>query len=232
MVLGTVRCSSPIYPPPHTPSLALCVFWIVVQLDWWYGHVCGISLHAHIMIYHCRDAVFGKDDMFCRKLWQKNLYVGLSSVLAPCWYCSADSVFFRVVTQFRASTVQVLNGLSWQTVHMFELHARKAESIAGTKLATLEEVVGDRMLVRLLAIKADSHPSVTHWTIGILEPYCQRECYRRSFLPAAIRLFHLSTYSPPSLPHLTVLCHFCTPWHVFAIFYIYILIFLPFFSFY
>lgn len=55
-MLGTVRCSSPIYPPPHTPSLALCVFWIVVQLDWWYGHVCGISLHAHIMIYHCRDA--------------------------------------------------------------------------------------------------------------------------------------------------------------------------------
>lgn len=52
-----VRHCSPIYPPPHTPSLALCVFWIVVQLDWWYGHVCGISLHAHIMIYHCRDGI-------------------------------------------------------------------------------------------------------------------------------------------------------------------------------
>lgn len=157
--------------------------------------------------------------LVCRVFW---LLVGIAVLTA----------FVCFLTQFRASTVQVLNSLFWQTVHMFELHARKAESIAGTKLVTLEEVVGDRMLVRLLAIKADSHPSVTHWTIGILEPCCQRECYRRSFLPAAIRLFHLSTYSPPSLPHLTVLCHFCTPWHVFASFYIYILIFLPFFSFY
>lgn len=210
MVLGTVRCCSPVYPPPHTPSLALCVFWIVVQLDWWYGHVCGISLHAHIMIYHCRDAVFGKDDMFCRKLWQKKSLCWFvecfgSLLVLQCW-----QRFFRVVTQFRASTVQVLNGLSWQTVHMFELHARKAESIAGTKLATLEEVVGDRMLVRLLAIKADSHPSVTHWTTGILEPCCQRECYRRSFLPAADSFIYPRTihlHSHTSLYSVTFVHH-------------------------
>lgn len=93
---------------------------------------------------------------------------------------------------------------------MFELHARKAESIAGTKLATLEEVVGDRMLVRLLAIKADSHPSVTHWTTGILEPCCQRECYRRSFLPAADSFIYPRTihlHSHTSLYSVTFVHH-------------------------
>lgn len=78
---------------------------------------------------------------------------------------------------------------------------RKAESVVGSKLVTLEEVVEDRILAKLLAIM--DHPShPLHKTLDklrssfshrLIQPRCSKERYRKSFLPTAIRLFNSST---------------------------------------
>ena len=78
---------------------------------------------------------------------------------------------------------------------------RKAESVVGTKLVTLEEVVETRILTKLLLFMNNpSHP--LHNTLDklkssfsnrFIQPRCTKERYRKSFLPTAIRLYNNST---------------------------------------
>ena len=104
----------------------------------------------------------------------------------------ASTIFFAAVSWgagIKAKDANRLNKL-----------VRKAESVVGSKLITLEEVVEDRMLAKLLAIMDNpSHP--IHKTLDklkssfsnrLIQPRCSKERYRKSFLPA-IRLYNSST---------------------------------------
>ena len=83
---------------------------------------------------------------------------------------------------------------------------RKASSVLGCPLDPVE-VVGDRrMTTKLLSIMEDaSHPlQETVRSLGssfsdrLLHPRCLKERYRRSFLPAAVRLYNQA--APSSSP--------------------------------
>ena len=75
---------------------------------------------------------------------------------------------------------------------------RKASSVLGCPLESIEEVGERRMLAKLTSIMDNtSHP--LHDTVGalsssfssrLLQPRCRKERYRRSFIPTAIRLFN------------------------------------------
>ncbi|XP_059209473.1 immunoglobulin lambda-like polypeptide 1 [Centropristis striata] len=96
----------------------------------------------------------------------------------------ASTIFFAVVSWgvgIKARDANRLNKL-----------IRKAESVVGSKLVTLEEVVEDRMLAKLLAVMDNpSHP--LHKTLDklkssfshrLIQPRCSKERYRKSFLPS------------------------------------------------
>ena len=75
---------------------------------------------------------------------------------------------------------------------------KKAGSVLGTTLDTVEEVANNRTRTKLLAIMDNpSHP--LHDTVKgqkstfsnrLLHPSCKNERYRKSFLPTAIRLYN------------------------------------------
>ena len=77
---------------------------------------------------------------------------------------------------------------------------KKAESVVGSKLVTLEEVAENRMLAELLVIMYNiSHP--LHETLDklksifsnrLIQPRCLEELHRKSFVPGAIRLYNAS----------------------------------------
>ncbi|TWW66958.1 hypothetical protein D4764_20G0009900, partial [Takifugu flavidus] len=77
---------------------------------------------------------------------------------------------------------------------------KKAGSVVGCKLANLDEVVRDRMVLKLRTIMDNpSHP--LHNTVDklrssfsnrLLQPHCSKEWYRKSFLPSTIRLYNSS----------------------------------------
>ncbi|TWW74353.1 hypothetical protein D4764_14G0003540 [Takifugu flavidus] len=75
---------------------------------------------------------------------------------------------------------------------------KKAGSVAGCKLANLDDMVRDRMVFKLRTIM-DSHP--LHNTVDklrssfsnrLLQPRCSKERYRKSFLPSATRHYNSS----------------------------------------
>ena len=78
---------------------------------------------------------------------------------------------------------------------------RRASSVLGTQLQTIEEVGERRILAKLESIMDNaSHP--LHDTVGalsssfsgrLLQPPSKRERYHRSFLPTAVRLFNSSS---------------------------------------
>ena len=78
---------------------------------------------------------------------------------------------------------------------------KKAGSVLGTTLDTVEEVANNRIRTKLLAIMDNpSHPlhdTVTgqksSFSNRLLHPTCKNERYRRSFLPTAIRLYNSSS---------------------------------------
>ena len=91
-------------------------------------------------------------------------------------------------------------GIKGKAANRLNKLIRKAESVVGSKLVNLEEVVEDRMLAKLLPIMDNpSHPlhktlvklkssfSNTHSTCS------SKERYRKSFLPTALRLYNSST---------------------------------------
>ncbi|XP_073674252.1 uncharacterized protein [Garra rufa] len=77
---------------------------------------------------------------------------------------------------------------------------KRAGSVLGCTLDTIEEVAERRMLVKLSSIMDNpSHPM--HHTVEalsssfstrLLHPQCKKERYRQSFLPTAIRLYNIS----------------------------------------
>ncbi|TWW74395.1 hypothetical protein D4764_14G0003980 [Takifugu flavidus] len=77
---------------------------------------------------------------------------------------------------------------------------KKAGSVVGCRLANLDEVVRDRMVLKLRTIMDNpSHP--LHNTVDklrssfssrLLQPRFSKERYRKSFLPSAIRLYNSS----------------------------------------
>ncbi|TWW55054.1 hypothetical protein D4764_09G0001030 [Takifugu flavidus] len=76
---------------------------------------------------------------------------------------------------------------------------RRAGSLLDCSLDSIDEVGERRMLAKLTSIMdTPSHP--LHETVGalsssfssrLLHPRCQRERYRRSFIPTAVRLFNM-----------------------------------------
>jgi len=105
----------------------------------------------------------------------------------------ASTIFFAAVSWgagIKAKDANRLNKL-----------IKKAESVVGSKLVTLEEVVEERMLAKLLVIMDNpSHP--LHKTLDklkssfsnrLIQPRCSKERYRKSFLPTVIRLYNSST---------------------------------------
>ena len=73
---------------------------------------------------------------------------------------------------------------------------RKASSVLGCPLDTVE-VVGERKMMAKLSsmMENDSHPMQdtisaleSSFSDRLLHPQCVKERYRRSFLPAAVRL--------------------------------------------
>ena len=102
----------------------------------------------------------------------------------------ASTIFFAVVSWGA--------GIKAKDANKLKKLIKKAESVVGSKLVTLEEVVEDRMLAKLLAIM--DHPShPLHKTLDklrssfshrLIQPRCSKERYRKSFLPTAIRLFN------------------------------------------
>ena len=75
---------------------------------------------------------------------------------------------------------------------------KKASSVLGCPLDTVE-VVGDRRIVAKLSSTMDnsSHPMQdalselnSSFSDRLLHPRCVTERYRRSFLPAAVRLYN------------------------------------------
>ncbi|TWW81868.1 hypothetical protein D4764_01G0016830 [Takifugu flavidus] len=75
---------------------------------------------------------------------------------------------------------------------------KKAGSVVGCRLDNLDEVVRDRMVLKLRTIMdSPSHP--LHNTVDklrssfsnrLLQPRCSKERYRKSFLPSAIKLYN------------------------------------------
>lgn len=78
---------------------------------------------------------------------------------------------------------------------------KRASSVLGGPLASIEEVAEKRMLAKLTSIMDNtSHP--LHETVGtlsssfsgrLIHPRCKKERYRRSFIPAAVRLYNTSS---------------------------------------
>ncbi|TWW59308.1 hypothetical protein D4764_06G0008380 [Takifugu flavidus] len=100
----------------------------------------------------------------------------------------ASTIFFAVVcwgAGIKAKDANRLNKL-----------IKKAGSVVGFKLANLDEVVRDRMVLKLRTIMDNpSHP--LHNTVDklrssfsnrLLQPRCSKERYRKSFLTSAIKL--------------------------------------------
>ena len=104
----------------------------------------------------------------------------------------ASTIFFAVVSWgagIKAKDANRLNKL-----------IKKAGSVVGSKLVTLEEVVEHRMLAKLLVIMDNvSHPLhetrdklKSSFSNRLIQPRCLKERHRKSFLPGAIRLYNAS----------------------------------------
>ncbi|TWW55995.1 hypothetical protein D4764_09G0010450 [Takifugu flavidus] len=104
----------------------------------------------------------------------------------------ASTIFFAVVcwgAGIKAKDANKLNKL-----------IKKAGCVVGCKLANLDKVVRDRMVLKLRTVMDNpSHPF--HNTVDklrssfstrLLQPRCSKERYRKSFLPSAIRLYNTS----------------------------------------
>ena len=123
----------------------------------------------------------------------------------------ASTIFFTVVSWgagIKAKDANRLNKL-----------IKKAGSVVGSELVTLEEVVEDRMLSKLLAIMDPaSHPP--HRTLDklkssfnnrLIQAHCLKECHRKSFLPGAIRLYNCAHYKTQNTQNCCSSCYFCGP---------------------
>ncbi|KAK0142225.1 hypothetical protein N1851_020112 [Merluccius polli] len=115
-----------------------------------------------------------------------------------CQSVVASTIFFVVVSWgagIRTKDANRLNKL-----------IKKAESVVGSQLVTVEE----RMLAKLLATMANpSHP--LHTTLDqlrssfsnrLIQPRCKKERYRKSFLPTAIRLYNSSASVRSTITHM------------------------------
>ncbi|TWW59213.1 hypothetical protein D4764_06G0007430 [Takifugu flavidus] len=105
----------------------------------------------------------------------------------------ASTIFFAVVCWGA--------GIKAKDANRLNKRIKKAGSVVGCKLANLDEVVRDRMVLKLRTIMdSPSHP--LHNTVDklrssfsnrLLQPCCSKERYRKSFLPSAIRLLYNSS---------------------------------------
>ena len=102
----------------------------------------------------------------------------------------ASAIFYAVVCWGGGCTERDRNRLNKLV--------KRASSVVGCPLDSVEDVGERRMLAKLTSIMHNtSHP--LHETVGalsssfshrLLHPQCRKERYRRSFIPTAIRLFN------------------------------------------
>ncbi|TWW79918.1 hypothetical protein D4764_10G0009480 [Takifugu flavidus] len=104
----------------------------------------------------------------------------------------ASTIFFAVVCWG--------TGIKAKDANRLNKPVKKAGSVVGCRLDNLDEVVRDRMVLKVQTIMdSPSHP--LHNTVDklrssfssrLLQPRCSKERYRKSFLPSAIRLYNSS----------------------------------------
>lgn len=86
---------------------------------------------------------------------------------------------------------------SYEEAQVLNKLIRKAGSVVGSGLVTLEEVVKQRIPTKLLTVMEKLLPPLTFklWAFWgaafatLIQPCCYKEQYRMSYLPSAIRLF-------------------------------------------
>ncbi|TWW78270.1 hypothetical protein D4764_11G0003910 [Takifugu flavidus] len=115
------------------------------------------------------------------------------------WSTNTDAVYKKAMSRLyflrRLST-----GIKAKDANRLNKLIKKAGSVVGCRLDKLDEVVRDRMVLKLRTIMDNpSHP--LHNTVEklrssfssrLLQPRCSKERYRKSFLPSAIRLYNSS----------------------------------------
>ena len=105
-----------------------------------------------------------------------------------------------VVSTFSFAVVSWGVGIKSKDANRLNKLIKKAESVVGSKLVTLEEVADDRMLAKLLVILDNiSHPPLetldklkSSFSNRPIKPRCLKERLRKSFLPGAIKLYNAS----------------------------------------
>ena len=114
-------------------------------------------------------------------------------------------IFYKSVVESAISFAAICWGSSIRTRDLKRINKliRKAGSVLGGTLETLEMIVQKRMLHKLMEMMEDSsHP--LHNTLikqqsvfseRLLQVRCKTERYRRSFLPAAISLHNKASYN-------------------------------------
>ena len=163
----------------------------------------GVTLDNKLDWYDNTEAIYKKGLSrlyFLRRLRSFNV----CNRMLQMFYQSvvASTIFFAVVSWgagIRTKDANRLNKL-----------IKKAKSVVGSQLVTVEEVVEERMLAKLLATMANpSHP--LHTTLDqlrssfsnrLIQPRCKKERYRKSFLPTAIRLYNTSTSVRSTITHM------------------------------
>ncbi len=153
----------------------------------------GVQINKKLDWTHNTDALFRKGQsrlFFLRRLRSFSVCNRLLKIFYQSTVASA--LFFAVVCWgggIRAGEASRLNKL-----------VRKASSVVGLELDSLESVAERRMKDKIKAILENpSHPLHDElWQMGssfshrIIPPRCKTERFRRSFVPAAIRLHNSS----------------------------------------
>ena len=173
--------------PPHTP---VTIQGADIELVDSFKYL-GVHLNNKLDWTHNTDALYKKGQSRLHLLRRLRSF-GVSRPLLRTFYDSvvASALNYAVVCWGAGSTDRDRKRLNKLV--------RKASSVLGCPLDSVEEVGGRRMLAKLTSIRDNtSHP--LHQTVEALSssfsgrlrhPQCRTERYRRSFIPTAVRLFN------------------------------------------
>lgn len=151
----------------------------------------GVHINNKLDWTHNTDALYrkGQSSMFFLSRLRS---FGVCSGLLKTFYQSmvASALFFAVVCWW--------GGVKTGEVNRLNKFVRKARSVVGLDLDSLETVAERRVKDKICAILDNlSHPLHDElWLMGsslsqrIIPPRCRTERFRRSFVPTAIRLYN------------------------------------------
>ena len=174
-------------PPPHTP---VTIQGSDIELVDSFKYL-GVHLNNKLDWSHNTDALYKKGQSRLHPLRRLRSFLVCRPLLRT-FYDSvvASAILYAVVCWGAGSTDRDRKRLNKLV--------RKASSVLGCPLESVEGVGERRMLAKLTSIRDNtSHP--LHQTVEALSssfsgrlrhPQCRTERYRRSFIPTAVRLFN------------------------------------------